>query len=76
MEASKSKKARKQLGRKIRKLRTEQKISQEQLAFESGLVRQEISYLESGLKNATLDTLLSVAEALDVHVKELLNFEY
>lgn len=76
MEASKKKKVRKLLGKKIRKLRTTQKISQAQLAFESGLVRQEISYLESGLKNATLDTLLSIADALDVHVKELLDFEY
>lgn len=68
------KKARKQLGAKIRQLRKAQKISQAQLAFECGLSRQEISYLESGLQNVTLDTLLSIAAILDVRVKDLLDF--
>jgi transcriptional regulator with XRE-family HTH domain len=69
-------KARKSLGRRIRSLRKTQNISQEQLAFESGLSRQYISYLESGYKSPTFDTLLSIAEAMDVHVKDLLDFEY
>ena len=76
MKALQKKKARKNLGRKILSLRKIQKISQEQLAYESGLSRQYISYLESGLKSPTLDTLLSIAEAMNVHVKSLLDFEY
>lgn len=76
VKASKKKKARKNLGRKIRLLRKEQDISQEQLAYECGLSRQYISYLESGLKSPTIDTLLSIADAMNVHVKSLLDFEY
>ena len=76
MEALKKKKARKKLGEKIQKFRKSQKISQVQLAFESGLSRQYISYLESGLKSPTIDTLLSIADALNIHIKELLDFNY
>jgi transcriptional regulator with XRE-family HTH domain len=76
VEAIRRKKARKNLWKQIRKLRISQKISQAQLAFESGLSRQQISYLESGLKNATFDTLLSIAETLDVNLKDLLDFDY
>jgi transcriptional regulator with XRE-family HTH domain len=76
VEVSRKKKARKNLGRKIRSLRKTQQISQEQLAFESGLSRQYISYLESGLKSPTVDTLLTIADAMNVDVKDLLDFKY
>ncbi len=76
METPRKKRARKKLGRKIYLLRKSQKISQEQLAFESGLSRQYISYLESGLKSPTFDSLLSIADALNVKVKDILDFDY
>lgn len=76
METLRKKKARKKLGKKIHLIRKSQKISQLQLAFESGLSRQYISYLESGLKSPTFDTLLSIADALNVKVKDLIDFEY
>jgi DNA-binding XRE family transcriptional regulator len=76
MEEVKKKKAGKKLGKKIQQIRKSQKISQEQLAFESGLSRQYISYLESGLKSPTIDTLLSISEVLNIHVKDLLDFNY
>jgi transcriptional regulator with XRE-family HTH domain len=72
----KKKKVRTSLGKKIRSLRKSQKISQAQLAFESGLSRQYISYLESGIKSPTVDVLLSIAEVLNVHLKELVDFKY
>lgn len=76
MELLKQKRASKKLGKKIQQFRKAQKISQKQLAFESGLSRQYISYLESGLKSPTVDTLLSISEVLNVHVKDLLDFSY
>lgn len=71
----KSKPAWKKLGKKIRQIRKEQKISQEQLAFESSLSREEIYRLELGYINPTYDTLDAIAEALNVQVKELVDFE-
>ena len=76
METPRKKKTRKKLGKKIKELRKQNNISQDQLAFESGLSRQYISYLESGFKSPTIDTLLSIADALNVKVKDLLDFEY
>jgi transcriptional regulator with XRE-family HTH domain len=70
------KKVRKNLGKRIRLLRKLQKTSQAQLAFESGLSRQYISYLGSGIKSPTIDALLSIAEVFGIHLKELLDFTY
>lgn len=42
------------------------------LAGESGLSQQMISYVERGLRNPTLDTLLRIAAVLKVDLWELL----
>jgi DNA-binding XRE family transcriptional regulator len=76
VKALQKKKVRTKLGKKISAIRKAQKISQAQLAFESGLSRQYISYLESGLKSPTLDTLVAIADVMGIHVRQLLDFEY
>ena len=43
------------------------------LAKESGLSQPMISYIERGMCNPTLDTLLRIAAALDVDLSKLLN---
>jgi putative transcriptional regulator len=67
---------RKKLGKKIRELRKAQKISQGQLAFEAGVRREAITHIERGEQNATTDTLYSIANALGVHIREMVDFEY
>jgi DNA polymerase V len=42
------------------------KLSQEELALESGLDRTYVSMLERGIKSPTLTTVVALAEALDV----------
>jgi transcriptional regulator with XRE-family HTH domain len=44
----------------------------DQLAAKSGLSQPMISYVERGLRNPTLDTLLRIASALDVDLSKLL----
>jgi transcriptional regulator with XRE-family HTH domain len=59
----------------VRLLRTErvrQKFSMRRLASKSGLSQSMISYIERGLSNPTLDTLLRIADALDVDLSKLL----
>jgi transcriptional regulator with XRE-family HTH domain len=53
-----------------------QNISQAQLAFESGLSKEQISRIESGQKNVTLDTLLVIVEVLEIPIRKLFEFEY
>ena len=62
----------KKVGRRIRALRQERGLSQEQLAFESDLHRAYIGQIERGEKNIGLQNLEKIAKALKVPVKELL----
>ncbi len=56
----------------IRRLRKERSMSQEDLAFESGLHRTYISGIERGIRNVGLDNIGVIAAALKVAPDELL----
>lgn len=60
------------LGTKIRKVRREKKMSQEDLAFESGLHRTYISDIERGSRNISIKNIEKIAKALEVSLKELM----
>lgn len=47
-------------------------LSQEELAFQSGLHRTSISHIERGLKSPTVDTLAKLAHALETTPSDLL----
>lgn len=70
------KKFRKEFGKRIRGLRKNQKISQSQLAYESEITRELLTKIEGGHINTTLKTLLAIANALNLKVKDLFDFEY
>lgn len=58
-------------GQVLKTLRKKQKLSQEKLAFQSNLDRTYISMLERGVHQPTLNSLLSLAKALDMKASEL-----
>jgi transcriptional regulator with XRE-family HTH domain len=60
------------LATRIKKLRLEREISQEELAHQAGLSRTGMGFLETGKRWPRLDTLMSVAEGLNITVDELL----
>jgi methanogenic corrinoid protein MtbC1/DNA-binding XRE family transcriptional regulator len=60
------------LGRQIQALRTRRGWSQQTLAATAGLDRTYISAVERGKQNLTLGSLLSLAEALDAPITEIL----
>ena len=62
------------LGLKIRIERQKQKISQEKLAELTNLNRNFIGMIERGETNVTVRNLESIANALNLPVKELFNF--
>lgn len=62
------------LGRRIREIRRQQKISQDQLAFESGISKNQISRIERGEINTGISTLFILAEILNVPVKDFFDF--
>lgn len=59
------------VGQKIKQLRTELKLTQEDLAFKVGVDRSYMGFLERGEKNPTLSTLIKVARALKVSLKDM-----
>lgn len=61
----------KALGKKVKALREAKGLSQYALSDESGISRSQIVRLENGDLNCTIATLLSIAQALEVEVKEL-----
>jgi transcriptional regulator with XRE-family HTH domain len=61
-----------QVAQLLRDERIRRKISMDQLAAKAGLSQPMISYVERGLRNPTLDTLLRIAGALDVDLWKLL----
>ena len=59
------------LGRTIRSLRVERKISQEALAYEANIDRSYMGGIERGEHNITILNLMKVAVQLDIKISEL-----
>ncbi|MEO8762525.1 MAG: helix-turn-helix transcriptional regulator [Bacteroidia bacterium] len=59
------------VGDNIRKTRISQDISQNQLAYETGLSREFINKVESGKNNISIKKLALIAEALNISPKKL-----
>jgi transcriptional regulator with XRE-family HTH domain len=66
----------KYIGRRICEIRLNNKQTQQDLEFLTGIESAEVSKYESGKRNLTLKTLMKFARALQVHPKELFDFEF
>lgn len=65
----------KAFGQHLRSIRKAKGLSQEGLAWKADLELSQISRMERGILNTSLSQLIVIAEALDIHPKELLDFE-
>ncbi len=59
-------------GDKVRELRKEKNLSQEELSFKADLHRTYIGMIERAEKNITLINIEKIAKSLGVDIKELL----
>ena len=59
------------LGRVIRRLRKERGYSQEVFSGLAGIARSHLSAIESGSKQANLDTLAKITQTLNLSFSEL-----
>ena len=62
----------KQLGMRIKYLRGKKKLSQEALAFISGVNKNYLSNLERGSRNPTLKVLERIAEGWEINLETLM----
>ena len=65
---------RKQLGARIKTLRGQQGLSQRKLALMIGSNQTHIWQIENGTVNVGLDILCRLADALEVNVRDLIDF--
>jgi transcriptional regulator with XRE-family HTH domain len=66
----------KYIGRRISEIRLKNNQTQQDIEFLTGIDSAEVSKYESGKRNLTLKTLMRFASALQVHPKELFDFEF
>jgi len=62
----------KKFGGRLKEIRTQKGLSQEKLAFKSGLHRTYISDIERGARNVSLVNIEKISKALGISNSELL----
>lgn len=67
-------KLRKEFGDRIREIRKQLGMSQENLGFKSDLHRTYIGSIERGEQNVSLDNIGKLSKVLKVNLKELFDF--
>lgn len=61
-----------EVGQRIKKYRTEKRISQQELGDRLGLTKSFVSKLETNRKKISLDRIESISNVLDIDPKQLL----
>jgi transcriptional regulator with XRE-family HTH domain len=62
-------------GQRLRKLRRQKDLTQEQLAEAVGISVEFLSNMERGINGPSFETLEKLAEKLEVQIAELFDFE-
>lgn len=65
----------KEFGARIRYLRTQEKLSQEQLSFKTGFHRTYIGMIERGERNISLTNIAVFSKAFEMDISDLVNFK-
>ncbi len=61
------------LGKRVKELRDNLKLSQEALADKAELDRTFINHVENGRRNISIDNIQKIVHALDVSISEFFN---
>lgn len=65
----------KKFGESVKKRRKEINMSQEELAYKSGIHRTYMSFIERGLRNPSLLIIFKISRVLKIKLPELFNFD-
>jgi transcriptional regulator with XRE-family HTH domain len=68
--------ARKLFARRLRQVRQQKRLSQEELADIAGLHRTYVGSVERSERNVSIDNMERLAKALEVDITELLREDY
>ena len=64
----------KSLGEKLREIRNSKGLSQSMLANDANIPKNQIGRIERGEISAGINTLYKICQALDIKVKDLIDF--
>ena len=64
------------IGMKIKEIREDKNISQQDLAAACNFEKSNMSRIEVGRTNLTIGTLLKICDALNVKLGEIIDIEY
>jgi len=64
-----------QFGKRLKELRVQNGITQEELSFRSGVSRSHIGMLEKGLRDISLNCIFKLSRALEVPVYQIFDFD-
>ena len=64
----------KRFGKRVRELRQDKGLSQEELAFKSGVHRTYLGGIERGERNPSLRNILAISRGLNIDLPELFSF--
>ena len=64
----------KAFGLHLKKIRREKKVTQEKLAYDTGLELSQIGRIERGVINTSISNVFEIAEALGIEPVELWKF--
>jgi transcriptional regulator with XRE-family HTH domain len=64
------------LGTQVRGIRQKQGLSMRQLALQAEMEYSQLSKIERGVINTTVSTLQSLAEAMNIPVKDFFDFKF
>ncbi len=59
----------------LKRVREEHDITQEQLAFESGIALSQIARIETARINPTISTIFAIARTLNIPLRTLFDFD-
>jgi transcriptional regulator with XRE-family HTH domain len=62
-------------GNRLKEIRKSKNISQEELSYAAQIPLSQVGRIERGEVNTTISTVLILSTALEVHPKELFNFQ-
>lgn len=63
------------LAKRLKEIRSEKGLSQEELAYRSEITLSQIARIETVRINPTVSTIFKIARTLEVPLSELFNFE-
>ena len=66
----------KNIGLRIKQLRLQKDVSQQDLAAQCNFEKSNMSRLEAGNVNPSAYTLLKIAKSLNIEIKEILDFTH